>query len=145
MEVAQAVAVVVQAAIVRLQGKARYLMLLTPSRSALAGLAHLLGRLQMELRVVIQFSVLALLPVVAVAVVETLLPGCLADRVAAGQDCSTLPGVLAAQEIRQAHLPFKVTTAATAVGLLRTMEVAGAVDRAALALTARGRAGAMAV
>jgi hypothetical protein len=145
VEVAQAVAVVVQAAIVRLQGKARYLMLLTPSRSALAGLAVLLDQPIVELRAAVQFSVLALLPVVAVAVAEMLLPGCLADQVAAGQDCSTLPGVLAAQEIRQAHLPFKVTTAATAVGLLRTMEVAGVVDRAALALTARGRAGAMAV
>ena len=145
MEVAQAVAGVAQAAIVRLQGKALCLTLLTPSRSALAGLVVLLDQPIVESQAAVQFSARLLRLAAAAAVAETMLPGRLADRVAAGQDCSTLPAALAAQEIRQAPLPFRATTAATVVGLLRTTEAAGAVDRAALALTARGRAGAMAV
>jgi hypothetical protein len=87
----------------------------------------------------IQFSARLLLPVAAVVAAELLLQDCPVDQAVAAQDYLTQPAARAAQEIRQAHLPYKVTAAATQAAHLRTTAAAEAEDRVALGLVVRAQ------
>jgi hypothetical protein len=90
-------------------------------------------------RAAIQFSARLLLPVAAGGAAELLLQDCPVDQAVAAQDYLTQPAARAVQEIRQVHLPCKVTAAATQAVRLRTTAAAAAAVLVALGLMVRAQ------